>query len=68
MGALVDFLGNFVRSRFMFGLGIAHGGIAEMIIDTSMKMQFQVFSFRHSHFIIENIENSFYFWNRWLVD
>jgi len=35
MGALVDFLGNFVtrRSRFMFGLGIVHGGIAGMIID-----------------------------------
>jgi len=27
------FFGNFVRSRFMFGLGIAHGGIAGMKID-----------------------------------
>jgi len=33
MGALADFLGNFVRSRFMFGLGIAHAGITGMIID-----------------------------------
>jgi len=33
MGVLVDFLANFVRSRFMFGLGIAHGGIAGMKID-----------------------------------
>jgi len=33
MRALVDFMGNFVRSRFMFGLGIAHGGIAGIIIN-----------------------------------
>ena len=32
MGALVVFWGNFVSSRFMFGLGIAHGGISGMII------------------------------------
>jgi len=32
MGALVDFLGNFVKSRFMFDLSITHGDIAGMII------------------------------------
>ena len=32
IGALVDFSGNFVRSRFKIGLSIAHNGIAGMII------------------------------------
>jgi len=32
MGTPVVFLGNFVSSKFMFGLGIAHGGISGMII------------------------------------
>jgi len=40
LGALVDFLGNFVRSRFMFGLGIAHGGIAGMIIAKQWNLNF----------------------------
>ena len=33
MRVLVDFLGYFVSSRFIFGLAIAHGGIAGTIID-----------------------------------
>jgi len=40
MGALVDFLWNFVRSRFMFGLGIALGGIAGIIIGKQWNLNF----------------------------
>ena len=40
MGALVDFLGSFVRSRFMFDLGIAHDGIAGMIIGKQWDLNF----------------------------
>jgi len=40
MGALVNFLGNSVRLRFMFGLGIAHGGIAGMIIGKQWNLNF----------------------------
>jgi len=40
MGALVDFLGNIVISRFMFGLGIAHGGITGMIICKQWNLNF----------------------------
>jgi len=39
-GSADGFLGNFVRSRFMFGLGIAQGGISGMIIGEQWNLNF----------------------------